>query len=150
MKTLAICMAAVLLALGACQPPVSNGAATIEAGNAFILEPAGGRDVTMGGVDLSAEGGDFRLVGARSTVARQIEIHTMSMDDGTMRMRKVEAVTVPDGETVQLKRGGDHLMIFGVEPLALGEKHMIELVFIAPDGSETVTQVAAVVRGLDD
>jgi copper(I)-binding protein len=103
----------------------------------------------MGGVDLSAIGGDFRLVGARSPVAGRIEIHTMAMEDGTMRMRKVDEILVPAGETVQLERGGDHLMMFDLEGFAVGEKHMIQLEFVGPDGEDTIVEVAASVRALD-
>ncbi len=137
-----------LLLLAACAPATAPGSPTVEAGNAFILEPPGGRDVTMGGVDLLASGGDFSLVGARSAVAQRIEIHTMSMQDGKMKMRKVDQIRVPAGETVQLQRGGDHLMIFGINALGAGEKHIIELEFKGPDGENRVVEVAASVRAL--
>lgn len=137
-----------LFLLAACAPASSPDPATITAGNAFILEPPGGRDVTMGGVDLSASGGEFRLVGARSDIAHQIEIHTMSMQDGKMTMRRIDEIRIPAGKTVQLQRGGDHLMIFGIDALGAGEKHIIELEFTGPDGEMRVVEVAAAVRAL--
>ncbi|NBC20172.1 MAG: copper chaperone PCu(A)C [Alphaproteobacteria bacterium] len=142
--------AGLMVLAAACAPATEIPEPQIEAGNAFIMEPPGGRDLTMGGVDLSATGGDFRLVGARSTIAERIEIHTMEMTDGKMRMRKVEDIQIPAGETVQLERGGDHLMMFGIDTIAAGEKHMIELELVGPDAEELVIEVAAAVRGLGE
>jgi len=62
-----------------------------------------------------------RLVGAASPAAGRIEIHTMSMHDGVMRMRPVDGVDLPAGATVALAPGGLHLMLFELAgPLAAG------------------------------
>jgi len=41
-----------------------------------------------------------------------IEIHEMSMHDGVMRMRRLATLRVPARGRVELKPGGQHLMMF--------------------------------------
>ncbi len=147
-QTLTSLALAGLILAAACSKPAAPTEPSIMAGNAFILEPAAGRDVTMAGVDISASGGDFRMVGARSAIADSIELHTMSMDDGQMRMRKVDGFDIASGETLQLKRGADHMMVFGLASVAAGEKHTVTLEFIGPDGENTQIDVPAVVRAM--
>lgn len=55
---------------------------------------------------------DSALVSAVSQDFGRVELHTMSMDGDVMRMRKVDRIEVKAGETVELKPGGLHLMLF--------------------------------------
>jgi len=55
---------------------------------------------------------DDRLVSAQSPAGERVEIHTMSMDGGVMRMRELEdGLALPAGESTALKPGADHLML---------------------------------------
>lgn len=55
-----------------------------------------------------------RLLSATSPDAERVEIHEMRMDDGVMRMRRLDAgLAIPAGGTVALKPGGYHLMFIG-------------------------------------
>ncbi len=64
-------------------------------------------------VTLTASADD-RLVAVETPAAKQGEIHTMSMTDGIMRMRKLtDGVALPAGKPVALKPGAEHLMIIG-------------------------------------
>jgi copper(I)-binding protein len=57
---------------------------------------------------------DDRLVSVETPAAARAEIHTMSMDDGVMRMRKLaDGLALPAGQTVALKPGAEHLMVIG-------------------------------------
>lgn len=57
---------------------------------------------------------DDRLVAVETSAARRGEIHTMSMDGGVMRMRKLaDGVALPAGQAVALKPGAEHLMVIG-------------------------------------
>jgi copper(I)-binding protein len=52
------------------------------------------------------------LVGASSPEARSVEIHTMSLAGGVMRMRSVTGgLVVGPGRTLRLAPGGYHLML---------------------------------------
>lgn len=62
------------------------------------------------------------LVSASSPAADKVEIHTMSMDNGIMRMRPLpNGITVPAWTTASLKPGANHIMLIGLKaPLAQG------------------------------
>lgn len=55
-----------------------------------------------------------RLIGAQSSAASTLELHSVTMSGGVMRMRPVDSVSVPAGETVALKPGGLHIMMIGL------------------------------------
>jgi periplasmic copper chaperone A len=63
-----------------------------------------------------------RLSCAGTDVAAQCQIHTMSMENGLMKMRPVEGgLEIKPGETVTLKPGGDHMMFVKLKhPLQTG------------------------------
>lgn len=62
------------------------------------------------------------LVSASSSAAAKVEIHTMTMDNGIMRMRPLpDGITVPAGMTASLKPGANHIMLIGLKaPLVQG------------------------------
>ena len=64
-----------------------------------------------------------RLSCAGSDAAAQCQIHTMSMENGVMKMRPVEGgIEIKPGETVTLKPGSDHLMLLNLKrPLDAGK-----------------------------
>ncbi len=85
------------------------------------------------------------LTGASSPAAEVVELHTHTMEDGMMRMRKVEKIDLPAGEVVKLQPGGLHVMLIGLtQKLIPDEKISLTLVF--EDGSSK--QVEAPVRKL--
>ncbi|MEL7546658.1 MAG: copper chaperone PCu(A)C [Pseudomonadota bacterium] len=118
--------------------------------DAFIFQPPGGRDMTMAGLTLSIEGGSAELVAVESPVAESIEMHTVSMQDGTMKMRQVDSLPVDAESPLSLQRGGDHLMVFGLsEPLTPGETIDITLSFETEAGPTNLV-VEAEIRSLGD
>ena len=71
-----------------------------------------------------------RLLAAKTEFAQSVEIHTHIMDGDIARMRRVEAVDVPAGQTVAFNPGGLHLMVLGLkQPLKEGESLPLTLVF---------------------
>jgi copper(I)-binding protein len=51
-----------------------------------------------------------------SDASAQCQIHTMTMEDGVMKMRPVEGgIEIKPGETVTLKPGSDHLMLTSIK-----------------------------------
>jgi hypothetical protein len=72
------------------------------------------------------------LIGAHSPVAERVEIHTMSVEGGVMRMRPVGEGGVPvnPGETVALAPGGIHIMFMGLkQQFKAGERVPLTLEF---------------------
>lgn len=71
-----------------------------------------------------------RLLSAASPAARSMEMHTMIRDGDAMRMRPVDAIEIPAGQTVALRPGGLHLMLVGLSrPLREGEAVPVTLRF---------------------
>lgn len=141
-------LAAIIL-LAACQPASTGGedGPVLSYTDAFIMAPIAGRDVTMGGIEISVEGGDVTLTGAISDIAASVETHTMAMEDGTMRMRPVESFEIADGETLVLERGGDHLMFFGVvDGVAADDTANISFTFETASGETMTLEAEAEVR----
>src|SRR5699024_1564964 len=67
-------------------------------------------------LDISAEDTDLTLVGAQSPISEVVEVHSMTMDNGTMQMRRLEKVDIPAGTTLKMRPGGGvHLMLIGLE-----------------------------------
>lgn len=75
---------------------------------------------------------DDRLVGAASDVAERVELHTHKEDaNGVMQMMHVpEGFPLPAGETHELARGGDHVMLMGLtRELKQGDSFSLTLTF---------------------
>ena len=91
-----------------------------------------------------------KLVGAQTSLTDRAELHIMSMDDGVMRMRQVESVDLPPGETVKFKPGGYHVMLLDLKrPLEPGTK--VVLTLLVEDEKQEITRylITAEVRNLD-
>ena len=90
-----------------------------------------------------------RLVAVTSPVAARVEIHEMSMADGVMKMREVEALAVPAGQAVELKPGGFHLMLMDLKkPVVAGEAVPLSFVFEDKAGKRKTVEVKAEARPL--
>ncbi len=70
------------------------------------------------------------LIGVRTEVSRKAEIHTTLMEDGMMRMRRLERVRVPAGGSVEFKPMGKHIMLIDLKkPLRAGDRVRLTLIF---------------------
>lgn len=58
---------------------------------------------------------DLTLIKVDSPAADYVEIHKMSMNNGTMEMRMLEELKLPAGQTVKLEPGGFHLMLIDLK-----------------------------------
>jgi copper(I)-binding protein len=92
------------------------------------------------------------LVQVESPAADKVEIHSMTMDEGVMRMRMMDALPLPAGETVKLEPGGFHLMLFGLkQPLEAGTQVEFTLHFKDNAGEATTMKISSPVKaGSDD
>jgi len=121
---------------------------TVEISDLYIVAPAPGRNMTGGGMKITATDGDFRLISAASEVADRVELHTMSMEDDMMRMRQVDGYDIPAGETFVLEPGGPHLMLFGLDTnLEAGNTAEMLFTFENADGESVTLNYPAEIRG---
>ncbi|HEX5320308.1 MAG TPA: copper chaperone PCu(A)C [Stellaceae bacterium] len=72
-----------------------------------------------------------RLVSVSTPAARQSDLHTMTIDNGVMKMRALPGgVELPAGQAVTLKPGGIHIMLSALTgPLKEGDKIPLTLQF---------------------
>ncbi len=70
------------------------------------------------------------LVDAQSSASEVVELHTHLHEDGMMKMRRVERIDLPAGETVLLEPGGLHLMLIGLtQDLKPGDELDMTLIY---------------------
>ncbi|MFN7054309.1 copper chaperone PCu(A)C [Hyphomonas sp.] len=144
---------ALALMLGACSPasaPAGDEPAASERGlmigslvilDGVVFIPAEGRDVTAGFGTFAANDRAVTIVEAEAPFAQAVELHTHAMDEeGRMAMRKVENFTVPANGVHELRRGGDHLMFFGIDRSQLVEGELVPVMVRAEfeDGTNEV------------
>lgn len=98
---------------------------------------------------ITAKGGGT-LVAATSPVAGVVEIHEMTMDGTTMKMRALpKGLDLPAGKAVELKPGGYHVMLMDLKaPLKTGESVDIILVVEGKDGKRETILLKAPVKAL--
>jgi periplasmic copper chaperone A len=128
---------------------VSFAQNTIKVEGAWARPTVAGQAGGGGFLHITAGATADRLLGARSTASKVVELHTMEMDGNVMRMRQVDGIDIPAGQTVQLKPGGLHVMFVGLNqtlkkgatiPLTLrfakaGEVKVDMKVMTAPDAA---------------
>jgi len=77
---------------------------------------------------------EHALVAVESGASKIAELHSHLMEDGMMKMRRVEKIDLPPGARVALEPGGLHIMLIDLtKQLSPGENVEITLVF--EDGS---------------
>ncbi len=143
---LAIAAAVALVTL----PTVARADDTLVVRGAHVRATVAGQSVAGAYLEIeSAE--EARLVGAESNAARNVDLHSMSMDGGVMRMRQLEALRLPARTSVKLAPGGVHLMLVGVNRvLRPGERVRLTLKAITAAGQPLSVTIDAPVVGTGD
>lgn len=101
--------------------------AQVEVQSAWARPTVAGQMGTGAFMRLTSKDG-VRIIGASSAVAGVVEIHEMAMSGSVMQMRPLKGLDLAPGSTVELKPGGQHMMLMDLKrPLAVGEKIKIEL-----------------------
>lgn len=68
------------------------------------------------------------IISAETPIAGRTELHEHIHENGVMRMRMVEEVALPAKQTVQLKSGGLHVMLFDLQQkLKVGDSFPLTL-----------------------
>ena len=89
-------------------------AGEVQAGDAWARATAPDQETGSIGVVITSQK-DARLIAVTSTAAASADIHSMSMDNGVMKMRQLTDLPLPAKQPVTLGPGGDHLMLFGLK-----------------------------------
>jgi len=85
---------------------------------------------------------DLKLIGVRSDVAKRVELHThIDKGDGIMQMRQIEGgIAIPAGESHMMKRGGDHVMLMGLN-LSLVDGETITVTFEFENAKDMTVEI---------
>jgi len=86
---------------------------------------------------------DLAILGADSSVAESVELHSNSMADGKMKMRRIDQIELAANSEVALQPGGLHIMLIGLRrPLVEGET--IELTLNLSNNTSELLQIPVV------
>lgn len=100
----------------------------------WLRATAEGQEVGAAYISLTSRKSST-LVTVKTDVADRVEMHSMSMDNGVMKMRHIEMLDLPENKTVRLAPGGFHLMLFDLKkPLKAGDHATFKLIFKAQNG----------------
>ena len=73
---------------------------------------------------------DIAITSANSDIAEKNELHTHIKENEMMKMMKIEKLVVPAKSSLELKSGGDHVMLIGLKKeLKAGDEISVELSF---------------------
>ena len=73
---------------------------------------------------------DIAITSANSDIAEKNELHTHIKENQMMKMIKIEKLVVPAKSSLELKSGGDHVMLMGLKKeLKAGDEISLELSF---------------------
>lgn len=133
------------IALAACSQGPSGGServSTAQAFDAFCRPTPNGRQMTGCYLTLRTTGDD-RLVSISTPIAGRVEIHESRIESGMMMMAELTAgLPLPANQPVELKPGGNHVMLLGVsEPLTAGQTVPLTLRFEVANPIEVVAEV---------
>ncbi len=80
---------------------------------------------------VNASDAEDTLTGGSTSVASEVQIHEMAVENGVMKMRELpNGLAIPAKRSVSLKPGGYHVMLVGLkQPLKEGEHIALTLNF---------------------
>lgn len=115
--------------------------------NAWVREPAPGQEIGAAYMTLNSPQASKLVYAEAKGIAATVEMHSMSMDNGVMKMRMLDALTLEANTPKSLEPGGFHLMLFGLEkPLVAGEEVTFRLCFEDNAGNITHQNVTVPIK----
>ena len=122
--------------------------AQLQVSDAWVRGTVPAQTATGAFMDITSKA-TTKLVAAASPVAGKVEIHSMKMENGVMKMAPVPAVDLPANTKVTLGPGGFHVMLMDLkQQLKPGDKVPLTLTTEGADKKRQTTQVTADVREL--
>jgi periplasmic copper chaperone A len=133
-----------LLLLCACNAQTSTG---VTISDAWVRESSPGQSVGAAYMTLTSPTKSTLVYSEAIDVAGSVEIHSMSMNDGVMKMRMLDELVLAPNEPVALKPGSFHLMLFDLKaPLKAGQAVALRLCFKGDDGKITEQHISVPIK----
>jgi copper(I)-binding protein len=131
-----------LLLLAAC-----TSSADVSISNAWVRENAPGQKVGAAYMTLQSPEKSKLVYVEALDAAGTVEIHSMTMNNGVMKMRMLEALTLEPNKPVSLKPGSFHLMLMDLKkPLKAGDNINFRLCFEDENGKITDQNITLPVK----
>ncbi|MFN4203430.1 MAG: copper chaperone PCu(A)C [Tabrizicola sp.] len=112
----------------------------------YIPQPAASAQAAGGFMAIVNNGTEpDRLIGVESDIAMKSEVHESKVDaNGVGTMMHVDFIEIPPGQTVNLERGGYHVMFMGLKGgMTEGEMRKATLIFEKAGPVEVEFQIEA-------
>jgi len=152
MKRSSLPFAAIATFLALLASPAMAASGDLKVGNLVIQAPwtratPGGAKVGAGYLSIVNIGKEAdRLKAASSPIAARVEIHSMMMDGGIMRMRHLkDGLELKAQSVTELRPGGFHIMLIGLKrPIKKGDKLPLRLEFSEAGDVDVTLTVAGI------
>ena len=146
MQSNGLFLRAVLVAALSWLSAAACAAELVSVSNAWVRATVPGQSTGSAYMDLTA-GAPATLVAVQSQVAGKVQLHSMSMDGGVMKMREVAKIDLPAHQAVSLNPGGYHLMLVDLKrQLKAGERVLLSLVVADAKGAKSTRKLDVEVR----
>lgn len=117
---------------------------SVSVSDPYVRAVPPGQTISAAFMRLQNHSDDNRmLVKVSSSVARVVELHTHTSEEGMMKMRRIDSISIAAGSETILKPGGLHIMLIGLQERLIPEQD-VSLTLTFDDGSSQT--VAAPVR----
>jgi copper(I)-binding protein len=127
----------------------AHASAQVQVTDAWVRASVPGQPSSGAFMIVTADS-DSKLLSVASPVAKDVQIHEMSMKDDVMRMGPVDAVALPAGKAVKLDPDGYHVMLMGLTgQIKEGDQVPLTLTVQDAKGEKQTVEVQATARGLD-
>lgn len=141
-----IFISTILLVLSACDSKTNTEVAISDA---WVRKNAPGQEIGAAYMTLNSPTKSTLVYAEAIDAAGSVEIHSMSMDNGVMKMRMLDELILEPNTPVALKPGSFHLMLFDLKaPLESGENVVFRLCFKDEEGNIIEKMVTAPVKDL--
>ncbi|AQY65959.1 MULTISPECIES: copper chaperone PCu(A)C [Pseudomonas] len=127
----------------------AHASAQVQVSDAWVRATVPGQPSSGAFMTVTADS-DSKLLRVASPVAKDVQIHEMSMKDDVMRMGPVDSITLPAGTPVKLDPDGYHVMLMGLTgQIKEGDQVPLTLTVENAKGERQTVEVKAAARGLD-
>ena len=112
----------------------------------WIRATVAGQNSTAGYIEFHSSK-PLKLIKVTSPQARSVQIHTMSNENGIMRMDELATLDIPAGATVKLEPNRMHFMLSDLKaPLVANDDATLAFTFELPDHSTLQLNALAEIR----
>ena len=116
---------------------------------AWVGESIPGQDTSTLQLNLTTSK-SVKLISVSSPVADAVEIHSLTMYSGKMKLQIVKSLPLPERRTIAFGSKGLFLMMTGInKPLNIGDKVPLSLTFTFADKRTSVVTTIAEVKKME-